>query len=262
MFNWYQDYRSVNNNMFSRNEFLIEVNSILQTLQSIVNKLSVSSPEVHVSHDFHQEEFWWDDDYVSLSMSVSQDVNNICSSNNSEYSSIISDSILQPVELFSDDNTSDEENELSIADRVKLRKVALIQSENASIPESQEPQLAMIHDPFIVKMTSFIKRSSPDQVFSLQKSRKRKMKKAAKMVHPELLSVWNNVGDLFGFKSLAPVTTNSSVPVVDWNKVNSRHIANVPAPTPQPMHGCSSDPDFDQDRCTRKCQPSGHIHGK
>ena len=35
---------------------------------------------------------------------------------------------------------------------------------------------------------------------------------------------------------------------MDWNKVNSRHIANVPAPTPQPVYGCSSDPAFYQDR--------------
>ena len=117
MFNWYQDYRSVNNNRFSRNEFLIEVNLILQTLQSIVNKLSVSSPEVHVSHDFHPEEFWWDDDYVSLSMSVSEDVNN-----NIECSSVVSDKVLQFVELFPEESSCEDED-LSIADRVKLRKL-------------------------------------------------------------------------------------------------------------------------------------------
>ena len=107
-------------------------------------------------------------------------------------------------------------------------------------------------------MTKFINVSSPDLVFNIKKSRRRRHKKTAKLVHPELFSVWDNVGDLFSYKNFAPVT-KSNVPVVDWNKVNSCHIANVPAPTPQPVYGCSSDPAFYQDRCSRKCQPSGHV---
>ena len=54
--NWCQDLRSVNNNMIPRNEILKEVNNILETLHSIVYKLSVSQSvrEVIVSQDFNQ----------------------------------------------------------------------------------------------------------------------------------------------------------------------------------------------------------------
>ena len=182
--------------MVSRDDILMEVNRILQNLQSIVKKLSVSQSDTNVNvsqeenfSEFHHEEMWWDDDYVSLSMSVSQDFNNNFN-NISECTSEMGDDILQHFELFP--NASDEENELSIADRVKLRKLAQNQTSSASFPESQqEPKLAINCDPFIVKMTSFIKTSSPGHVFDVKKSKKRKAKKAAKMVHPVLLSLWN-----------------------------------------------------------------------
>ena len=256
--NWCQDFRSVNNSMVSRSEILDEVNTILITLQSIVYKLSMSqsdNKDVSVSQDilpeFH-DELWWDNDYVSLSMSVSEDVNN-----NVECSSVVSDKVLQFVELFPEESSCEDED-LSIADRVKLRKLEQNQSTCASVPEISEQQLATSCDLFVEKMSRCINIISPGYIFNAKKSRRRKKKREAKMIHPELLSLWNNVGDLFGSKSFAPVT-KTNVPVVDWNKVNSRHIANVPAPTPQPVHGCSSDPAFYQDRCSRKCQPSGHV---
>ena len=181
--NWCQDYSSVNNSMISRNEILNEVNKILQTLNSIVYKLSVSQSvqDVNVSQDTHpdflHEEMWWDDDYVSLSMSVSQDFNNNFN-NISECTSEMGDDILQHFELFP--NASDEENELSIADRVKLRKLAQNQTSSASFPESQqEPKLAINCDPFIVKMTSFIKTSSPGHVFDVKKSKKKESKESS-----------------------------------------------------------------------------------
>ena len=196
--NWCQDYSSVNNNMVSRDVILNEVNTILKTLHSIVYKLSVSQSDFNVSQEnlpeFHHEEFWLDDDYVSLSMSVSQDVNNNNNNsnnliNNSECSSVIDDSVLQHVELFSNDSTSDEENELSIADRVKLRKSAQSLPICASHPEIQENQLATTQDPFIIKMCRFINICSPGNVFNMKKSRRRRHKKTAKLVHPELISV-------------------------------------------------------------------------
>ena len=270
--NWCQDYSSVKNNMVSRDDILMEVNKILQTLNSIVYKLSVSRSQSEMNinvcqeniSEFHHEEMWWDDAYVSLSMSVSQDVNNNNNNsnnliNNSECSSVIDDSVLQHVELFSNDSISDEEYELSIADRVKLRKSAQSLPICASHPEIQENQLARTQDPFIIKMCRFINICSPGNVFNMKKSRRRRHKKTAKLVHPELISMWNNVDDLFALKVSVPSTPDPSIPIVDWSKVNSRFIGNIPVPTPQPVHGCSSDPVFYEDRCSRKCQPSGHV---
>ena len=264
--NWCQDYSLVKDNMISRNDILIEVNKILQTLHSIVYKLSMSQSATNVDvsqrmfSDFHHEEMWWDDDYISLSMSVSQDFNNN-SSNISECSSKIGGDILEDFELFPNHDTSAsvEENELSIADQVKLRKLAQNSASMASLPYSQEDQLAISSYPFIAKLTKFIDISSPGHVFNAKKSRRRKYKKIAKLVHTELISVWHNVDDLFALNVSSPTTPDPSIPIVDWSKVNSRFIANIPVPTPQPLHGCSSDPDFYQDRCSRKCQPSGHV---
>ena len=94
--NWCQDYSSVKNNMVSRDDILMEVNKILQTLNSIVYKLSVSRSQSEMNinvcqeniSEFHHEEMWWDDAYVSLSMSVSQDVNN----NNNNSNNLINNS--------------------------------------------------------------------------------------------------------------------------------------------------------------------------
>ena len=263
--NWCQDLSSVNN-MISRDDILNEVSIILKTLHSIVNKLSVSTSNqsLNVSQEnlpeFHHEEFWLDDDLVNVSMSVSQDVNNNnnSSSNNnscniSEFSSVIDDDILQHIELFPSDVSSDEEQELSIADRVKLRKLSQFPMSTASVPEPQEKQLAMSGDPFILKMSSFINLISPKCIFNVKKSKRRRKKRATKSVHPELISLWNNVDDLFAPKVHVPRDSASNIPVVDWHKVNSRFIANVPAPSPQPLHGCSEDPEFYEHKTGRRC---------
>ena len=79
------------------------------------------------------------------------------------------------------------------------------------------------------------------------------------MIHPELHSLWNNVGDLFSPKVSVSRSQSSSTPTVDWNKVNSRFISNIPSPTPQPLYGCSSDPVFYEATHHRRCQPSGAV---
>ena len=195
--NWCQDLSSVNN-MISRDEILNEVNIILQTLHSIVNKLSVSTSNqsLNVSQEnlpeFHHEEFWLDDDLVNVSMSVSQDVNNNnnSSSNNScnisEFSSVIDDDILQHIELFPSDVSSDEEQELSIADRVKLRKLSQFPMSTTNNPEPQEKQLATSGDPFILKMSSFINMISPRGIFNVKKSIRRRISVPGNCLHNQL----------------------------------------------------------------------------
>ena len=142
---------------------------------------------------------------------------------------------------------------------MKLRKLSQLLSSATSFPDVQQPQLATSKDLFIEQLTRFINISSPGHVFNVKKSLRRKRKRAAKMVHPELVSQWTNVGDLFDPRTSVSYTPDPSIPRVDWTKVNSRQIGNVPTPTPQPVLGCSSDPEIYKDRCSRKCQPSGHV---
>ena len=114
-------------------------------------------------------------------------------------------------------------------------------------------------DPFLLKMSNFINMISPGYIFNVKKSKKRRKKRATKLLHPELLSLWDNVDDLFAPKVSVPRNQASNVPIVDWHKVNSRFIANIPAPTPQPLHGCSEDPEFYEHKTGRRCQPSGAV---
>ena len=155
-------------------------------------------------------------------------------------------SILDDIQLFPSDksNDSDDDFDDSVAMRVKLRKLAQHSTSVTSFPGEQEQQLATSHDPFIEKMTRFIKMSSPGQIFNVKKSLRRSKRKAAKMVHPELISVWRNVGDLFDPRISVPSSPDLSIPIVDWSRVNQRFISNIPTPSPQPKHGVSNHPPF------------------
>ena len=41
------------------------------------------------------------------------------------------------------------------------------------------------------------------------------------MVHPELISLWKNVGDLFDPRISVPSTPDLSIPIVDWSRVTN-----------------------------------------
>jgi len=245
---------------------LSEIYRILEVCKSIVSRLSSQDVDVSVKSApaniqnttlCNDDEMWWDQSDVSGQMSFDPNNNNILN-----VEAILDDSILDDVQLFpsdSDDHSDDDDDgEDSIAVRVKLRKLAQCQSPEASVPNVQEQQLATSQDPFIEKMTRFINMSSPGHVFNVKKSMKKKKKRAAKMVHPELVTLWRNVGDLFA-NQVSVSTPDPSIPVVDWSKVNSRFIANIPAPSPQPLSGCSEDPEFYEHKNVRRCQPSGAV---
>ena len=84
-------------------------------------------------------------------------------------------------------------------------------------------------------------------------------KKQRKWYILNLFLFWNNVDDLFAPKVSVARNQPSNVPVSDWNKVNSRFIANIPAPSPQPLHGSSEDPEFYQHKNVQRCQPRGTV---
>ena len=84
--------------------------------------------------------------------------------------------------------------------------------------------------------------------FDAKKSKKMKQKKRKirekKELHPDLLSVWHNADELFSTPDVRRVEVPSPYPQVDWYLVNKRMIANIPDPTPQPVHGVHQDPAF------------------
>ena len=235
-----------------KNVMLSEISTILEVCKSLVSRLSSQDVEVSVKSApantqlfslCSDDEMWWDQSDVSGQMSF--DPNN----NNLTVEAILDDSMLDDVKLFPSDisdEEDDDDRDDSIAVRVKLRKLAQHQTSSSvsSVPDEQNQQLATSHDSFIEKMTRFINLSSPGHIFNVKKSMRRTKRKAAKMVHPELISVWRNVGDLFDPRISVPSSPDLSIPIVDWSRVNQRFISNIPTPSPQPKHGVSNHPPF------------------
>ena len=235
---------------------LSEISRILEVCKSIVSRLSCQDVNVsvkaaptniqHTTLCSDDDEMWWDQSDVSGHMSFDP--------NNNFYvgvDTILDDSLLEDIQLFPSDETDASDNDLedSVAMRVKLRKLTPLQSSVhlgavTNVPDAEEQQLASSDDQFIEKITSFINKSSPGNIFNAKKSLRRKKRKAAKMIHPELISLWKNVGDLFDPRISVPSTPDPSIPIVDWSRVNQRFIQNIPTPSPQPKHGVSNYPPF------------------
>ena len=95
----------------------------------------------------------------------------------------------------------------------------------------------------IIKMLNFMSRIAPGSKYSKLRSDKRKKRKMMKYVHTELSSIWRNCEELFQRSVKSEVELNI-FPQVDWSKVNSRMIKNVPAPFTHPVHGVSDNPEF------------------
>ena len=132
-------------------------------------------PVKRISPNFIMKSFCWMmtmsvSQYQCHRMSINNNNNNSNNSSNniSECSSVIED-ILQLIKLFSSDINSDDENELIIADRVKLHKLTQTQASTSSVPELPEEWLAMQgdHDSFILRMSSFI---NMIYIFNVKKS--------------------------------------------------------------------------------------------
>ena len=66
-------------------------------------------------------------------------------------------------------------------------------------------------------------------------------------VSPALRVIWQNCDKIFATKDTRSTAEMSSIPNVDWSKVNSRMIKNVPDPVPCTIYGVSDDPEFYKD---------------
>ena len=249
----------------NKEEILSEVNKILEVCKSIVS--SLASPEVSVNFQSQcqflslstddDDDMWWDQ----------SDVYQVSALDDSASDSIVLDEILMPEELFPNTSSESEDEESSVADRVKMRRNNNNQSNNVNnnnknntvnnnnlFPKDTNPS-----DDYINKIVKFITISAPNNVFNIVKSKKKRRKKAAKKIHSELSSLWQHSADLFLTCPKMPSTSSPSVPRVDWEKVNKRFISNIPEPSPQPLQGCSADPEFYEHKTGRRCQPSGAV---
>jgi len=245
--------------MLNKEEILSEVNKILEVCKSIVSSLasqevsnSVSQCQFLSQSTDDDDEMWWDQ-------------SDVCQVSALDYS--VSDSLddfLKHEELFPISSSESEEDD-SVADRVKKRRCNNNnnKSNNVSSSSSNNKSNNVINvnpcDIHINKIVEFITILAPNNVFNIAKSRKRRRKKAAKKIHPELSCLWQHSADLFLSCPEMPTSSTPSVPRVDWEKVNKRFISNIPEPSPQPLQGCSEDPEFYEHKTGRRCQPSGAV---
>jgi len=96
---------------------------------------------------------------------------------------------------------------------------------------------------FIKNISTFLSKAAPSGIFSRRKSKRRRVKKMRRLVHPDLYNIW-----YFSSQITAPPDVKSQpvsvppYPEVDWTNVNKRFLSNIPNPSFFPIHGCSEDP--------------------
>ena len=159
----------------------------------------------------------------------------------------------------------EEENdeEMSIALRVKCRKMAKLSQISFGCQDSdcdsvsvksisfEKSYVSVTPDEtFIDSIISVVRRIAPDLRYSKVKSdarRKQQLRKerrkVTRSIHPDLRCLWRHMDQL-----LAPpaprVEEVSPYPRVDWTRVNTRNLANLPKPQRYAVHGCEPDPNF------------------
>ena len=163
------------------------------------------------------------------------------------------------------------EEDMNIAGRVMLRRrssnpntMSIVSSGTSREVPVSKPKQAIS---FIDEMLSFMSRVAPKDIFSMKKSRRRKMKKMMKSVHKELRNVFKYSLDIFTPAPVPPVPDQRPpVPVVDWTRVNQRGLGNLPTPQMFPKLGCSDDPNIYAERIRDHGAhgriSSGTIHAK
>ena len=101
----------------------------------------------------------------------------------------------------------------------------------------------------ISNVLSCISRVAPankfDPLISKKRKKKARQKKLKKVLHPDLITMWQHCSQLCAEPDVSPATpTPSPYPRVDWSRVNQRMFANLPKPDLFPVHGCAQDASF------------------
>ena len=101
----------------------------------------------------------------------------------------------------------------------------------------------LVGDLFVSSMSRFIESIAPSSVFNRRRAKRMRMKRKKSKVSKQFRTIWENAGAIFADK---PV--NAKVPMneftIDWTKVNSHFLRNIPSPKQVPVLGCSPDPMF------------------
>ena len=154
-----------------------------------------------------------------------------------------------------DEEVGDEEEDFSIADRVKVRRCKLqgVKAEASTStstpnkkPSPKKKKEKENKDSFLTVTIRALNKLSPKSVYSKQVGevmrKERITRKIANIVPDTLRSLWESAEMLRVDSEEVKVSVKEPYPSLDWSKVNSRFINNIPKPTNFPIHGCSFDP--------------------
>ena len=160
--------------------------------------------------------------------------------------------------FLSDHTDAEDEDEYSIAHRVKTRRARLGATAAAEVvstppscsatatspPPIPRRSTEIKRDPLITALLRTISRTAPKAVFSSKRSeilkKERNDIKIADIVPEEFRKLWDTHDEEEEVKIIVP----DPYPTIDWSKVNKRFVSNIPEPKAFPVQGCSQDPQF------------------
>ena len=165
-------------------------------------------------------------------------------------------------EVFSAEESEEEsdDNDFSVADRVKARRARLGATAAAEVrytpppcsppPTSPPPtpsrRTEIKRDPLITTLLRTIHRTAPKSVYNVRKAEILRMERSeiriANVVPGEFRSIWDSAEIENEVEEVNKVPVPDQYPTLDWTKVNSRFINNIPKPVKYPIQSCSLDP--------------------
>ena len=210
-------------------------------------------PEDDVDDEDFLDNFWWDDGHQYQLYWGDDDT----------FGSVSS--------VFGSESSSEEEEDFSIADRVKARRLRLCATTAAdwvptppicsaprsrptpttppppsTPPTSRRRSSNVKSDPFISAVLRTIHRTAPKSVFNSRRSeilrKERIEERIANIIPCEFRTLWDSAETEDEEVEDANKPVPDPYPVLDWSKVNSRFLSNIPKPGQFPVHGCSLDP--------------------
>ena len=152
-------------------------------------------------------------------------------------------------------SSEEDENDYSVAHRVKVRRSRLGATAAEEVrppPPATSPSPTLSRrteikpDPVITALLRTIHRTAPKSVFNNTKAEILRKERAEIRIADIVPSDFRTLWDSAETEDEKVEDVNKPVldpyPVLDWSKVNSRFLNNIPKPGRYPIQGCSLDP--------------------
>ena len=151
-------------------------------------------------------------------------------------------------------SSEEDENDYSVAHRVKVRRSRLgatAAEEVRPSPPATSPSPTLSRrteikpDPVITALLRTIHRTAPKYVFNVRRAEILRQERAevriTNVVPDEFRTIWDSAKTEDEVEEVNKHVPDP-YPTLDWSKVNSRFLNNIPQPVKFPIQGCSLDP--------------------